>query len=534
LEKQRSALRWLDSGVAVLWTALILPSAWAAPDEKVDALRHEAELAEKAGQWEKACYLYDQLLTKHRSLPEVRERFRTCLRHANLLQRHRDQTYRQQVLSQDQRVIFRIYREVVTKLRAIYVEPDRTDFTRLFQFGLDELLLALEEEVFRKARLPATIGPAAVQAFRAQLRESWCNVSIHSQHDLEAEVFKVAQAARKALKLDPVVTVMEFACGACNGLDEHTLYLTPGQLSDVYAALEGETVGVGIQIAIIDRKVIITEVVMGSAAALEGLKPQDEITRIDKKSLENLSDEVVTERLEGPAGSLVELEVLAMGETRPRTVVLTRQLTRAPSVVQAQLLPSHPDLGYLRILSFQKNTVQELDEALLQLRMQGMKALIMDLRGNWGGIFPVALQVAERFLPEGKVIVSTQSQLTEQVRRYQANYPGSLDIPVVILVDGETASAAEVVAGALQENDRAKLVGQATYGKWSIQRVLQLENSKAGGLRITLARFLSPSGKDYNLTGVLPNFLETPSLSMTDNQLVVAISVANQLLGMRQ
>ena len=246
-----------------------------------------------------------------------------------------------------------------------------------------------------------------------------------------------------------------------------------------------------------------------------------------------VSEEEVGERLKGSPGSLIELEVLALGESKPRTVVLTRQAIRVPSVVDVQMLPRHPGVGYCRILSFQKNTVQELDEALLQLRMQGLKALIVDLRGNWGGIFAVAIQVTERFLPEGKVIVSTQSQLADQNRRYKAGYPGALDLPLVLLVDGETASAAEVVAGALHDHGQAILVGMPTYGKWSIQRVLQLETVKAGGLRITLARFLSPGGHAYNIVGVKPDELVPRSLSMMDNQLEAAIGVANKLLSMR-
>jgi carboxyl-terminal processing protease len=529
---QRRFPWWLTSTVAVIWTALLLAPVAAYPDAKLDDLRREAEQAEQAGHWDKACSLYDQLITTYRNRPEFREHFRICLRHANIVHRHQDPTYRDEVLSRDIRTAYRIYREVLAKLRANYVDPDKVDLTRLFQNGLEELQLALDEDVFRQSRLPPGLKPEAIEAFQKTLRRKFGQQPIRNQRELEAEVGKVAQSARQSLQLEPVVTVLEFACGACDGLDEHTLFLTPRQFTDVYASLEGEIVGIGIDIAMRDHKVIITQVLMGSPAAMEGLKPEDRVTRIDKKPLDNLPEELVAERLRGAPGTMVELEVVAVGEMLPRSFLLTRQVMHVPSVVQAQILPEHEGIGYCRVASFQKSTVQELDEALMQLKMQGMKVLILDLRSNWGGIFSAAIQAAERFLPEGKVIASTQSPVPDQVQIHRASYAGTVDIPLVLLIDGETASAAEVVAGALKDHGRAVLVGQPTFGKCSIQRVLQLEASR-GGIRVTLARFLSPGGTSYNIRGVMPDILEERvAMSMSDSQLLAAIRVAITKLGL--
>jgi carboxyl-terminal processing protease len=180
-------------------------------------------------------------------------------------------------------------------------------------------------------------------------------------------------------------------------------------------------------------------------------------------------------------------------------------------------------------LTFQKNTVQELDDALVELKMQGLKVLILDLRGNRGGLLAPAIQVAERFLAKGKTIVSTQSGVPDQNRLFKANYPDALVIPLVVLVDGETASAAEVVAAALKDNVRATLVGQTTYGKWSIQRVLQLETS-GSGVRITLAKLVSPLHEKYNFNGIKPDL----AVDQGDQQLEAAIQQAISLAFMRQ
>jgi carboxyl-terminal processing protease len=180
-------------------------------------------------------------------------------------------------------------------------------------------------------------------------------------------------------------------------------------------------------------------------------------------------------------------------------------------------------VAYLQIASFTKTTLQEMEKALMELKMRGMKALVLDLRGNPGGLFPVAVQVAERFLPEG-IIVSTQGQSSRTFESHSGM--SAYLMPLVVLVDNETASAAEVLAGALKENQRAYLVGLPTYGKGTIQTVLQLTD--AGGVRITLARFFTPLGQPYNGVGVTPDRLE----SMRARE--VATEQARTMLPMRQ
>jgi carboxyl-terminal processing protease len=162
---------------------------------------------------------------------------------------------------------------------------------------------------------------------------------------------------------------------------------------------------------------------------------------------------------------------------------------------------------------------------------------VLDLRGNPGGLFKVAIQVAERFLAEG-IIVSTQGQARPYNRTYEAHSgAGALDLPLIVMVDGDTASAAEVVAGALKENQRATLVGQTTFGKGSVQCVLQL-SSAAAGIRVTVARFFSPRGHGYSSTGITPHIVVDPGDDMipdrpSDRQLEMALQEAARLYAMR-
>jgi carboxyl-terminal processing protease len=452
------------------------------------------------------------------------------LRHAQFVRRHRDLSFRAQIARQDVGFSLKVYAEVLAALQANYVDAARTNFTLLFRSGLSELDLALSDDGFRQAYLPSASADA-IQRFRHELTATWANAELPNHRETVSLVVEVAVAAQKRLGLRPVITVLEFACGACNGLDEYTLYLTPAQLSEELAALDGESISVGVDVGIENSRMVITQVLLGSPAAAAGLKTGDLVFRVNQMKTAAMSARAVAKRLKGKPGSSVELEVLSCSESKPRTIRLTRQPVRNPTVLQPQMVEGMAGIAYCHLAAFQKSTPEELDEALGQLQMQGMKALILDLRGNGGGLFEPAVQVVERFLAEG-VIVATQAQSADQSRTYRASNSDPLGLPLVVLIDSGTASAAEIVAGALKDNNRATLVGQPSYGKGSIQRVLKLESAGAG-IRVTLARYFSPRGQAYSGVGVIPHVLidRTP-LSLHDSQLEEAIREAERLITM--
>jgi carboxyl-terminal processing protease len=216
--------------------------------------------------------------------------------------------------------------------------------------------------------------------------------------------------------------------------------------------------------------------------------------------------EAVLARLLGRPNTAVELEVLAAGEAAPRAVKLPRQPLLAPSVERGSV--PQDGVGYVRLLSFQESTLQELRDAILHLQTAGMKALVLDLRGNPGGLLKAAVQVAELFLPEGTILI-TESPVRRFRQVHRSNNPSALALPLVVLVDGETASAAEVLAGALKENGRATLVGTTTFGKGRIQCVLPLKSVETG-LKITVMKFLSPNRNPYHGRGVAPDVVAQP------------------------
>jgi carboxyl-terminal processing protease len=507
LVKGRSVPWWL--GFALVVSAL----AWGSPlraaglalSSPLEQLRLQAEQCERDSQWEKASACYEQILAKDkdRGRPEIKDRYQRCLRRLHQARRFRDTTFRQRLLSLSLDRAFDLYEEVLLRIQTSYVEREKTELNRLFQEGREELSFALGDKAFCQEQL-VPFRADAVAAFRDRLRQPDADRSLRTLRDARLRLRETVQAALKELGLNPVAVVLEFACGACNSLDEYSAFLTPGQLGELFAALEGQSVDVGIEVGLKDQAPVIARIVAGSPADLAGLKRDDPILRVGKKPAQQLSVEAVAELLRGEPGTIIELEVGTPGGTPPRHFQLVRQIYRVPSVAGVQRIEE--GIGYLQLASFQQATLQEVDDAILRLKTEGMRVLILDLRGNAGGLFQVSIQVVERFLGEG-VIVSTRSQLRAHQKTYLAHSGASAwDFPLIVLVDGDTASAAEVVAGALKDNHRATLVGQTTFGKGTLQTVWELKAAPAG-LRVTLAKFLSPAGNAYSGRGVTPDLV---------------------------
>jgi carboxyl-terminal processing protease len=493
---------WLALAVAAPWVlAFLSPLHAAALPSRLQDVYEKGRQCEEKGQWADACGYYDQVLRVDRDNAEVREHLQTCLRHVHLLRRHRDESFTKTVLNRKLPEALDVYEEVLTRLQASFVERDKVQISRLFQKGLQELRFALEDETFLQEHLPAAL-PERVRAFAAELDE-WSTRDVQKVRDAREQARAVAVNALDVLGLNPTVAVLEFACGACNALDEYSVYLTPSQLQYVQAALRGEYVGVGIRVGVADHKLVVTSVVGNSPAGEKGLKPGDRILRIDGQPADDLSAEVVSHRLLGRAGTPLELEVLAAADMMSHTVRLLRQPVVVPSVEFEPML--REGVGYVRILTFQETTPQELKDAILQLQALQLKALVLDLRGNTGGSFRASVQVAEMFLTEGTIVL-TESPIRRFRNTHKASNPNALTLPLVVLVDGDTASASEVLAGALKENGRATLVGTATFGKGSLQYPLALDTVPSG-IWVTVAKYFSTTNQPYNGRGVTPDLV---------------------------
>jgi carboxyl-terminal processing protease len=503
---------------------VLLPTLGMAATPPQEALWQEAQGYEQAGQWDRATEAYGRLLAQDRQQPDLQARLQFSVRRSHQARRHRDPVYRTKVLALPVSQALDLYVEVLTKLNTQYADRDKASIERLYRSGLDEFRAALSEPTFLREQLSG-VEPATVAELAEKLRGESANRSVAAVKDARAAVRDLAWDAQRITGLNPTVAILEFACGASNGLDEYSLFLTPGQPLDDPAALSGELAAYGLLLTWKDRQLAVDRVVTGSWAADLGLRPGDRITRVGKQALDQLLPDAVAELVRGDAAAIAELTILQAGSSVPRVVTLPGFV---PSVQDDRI--EREGVGYVRIANFQKTTLHELDSALARLRSEGMRVLVLDLRGNPGGAFAAAVQIADRFLPYG-VIVSAQGQVRAFAKTYVAQNPlTALDVPLVVLVDGDTASAAEVVAGALKDNDRAVLVGQQTYGKGTIQKLLPLQ--AGSGLYLTLARLYGPRGQAVSGAGVTPHVLEPRRAGMKDFQLDVALEQATRLLAM--
>lgn len=299
--------------------------------------------------------------------------------------------------------------------------------------------------------------------------------------------------------------------GMIGTLDPHTVFMPPEVFKDMKADTSGEFGGLGIELTskVEVRGGVKTEVLVVVApiddtpAARAGIKPGDIILKIDGEPTADMDLVTAVSRMRGPAGSKVILSVLREGFSEPRDLVLIRDHIRIVAV-EGRL---HDGYGYVKIKNFQEHTDRYLKRALDDLRAQNkgeLKGLVLDLRNNPGGLLDQAVKVSDRFLPGGLSIVTTKGRGGRHVEEEKSHERDTeAPYPMIVLVNGGAASASEIVAGALQDHGRAVIMGQPTFGKGSVQTLIELEDGS--GLKLTIARYYTPRGRSIQEKGIQPD-----------------------------
>ena len=308
--------------------------------------------------------------------------------------------------------------------------------------------------------------------------------------------------------------------GAAGGLDEYSMFLTADQLNDLYSQIEGNFVGLGVELKAADGALLIVNVIHNSPAERGGLKAGDKITAVGGRSTRDLSTDAAADMLQGPEGSTVQITTVRGAET-PNQLSLRREHVDVPSIDDVKIADAESGIGYLKLTCFEKTTSRDLDAALWQLHRQGMRSLIMDLRGNPGGLLTAAVDVSNKFVDQGS-IVSTRGRSPQEDYNYTARSTGVWRMPLVVLIDGDSASAAEIFAGAMRDHHRATLVGVKSYGKGSVQGIFPLGTGGAG-IRLTTAKFYSPDGHPFVRVGVQPD-IQVRSVAKPVNGQIPAIA----------
>ncbi|RUM38586.1 MAG: peptidase S41 [Desulfobulbus sp.] len=293
--------------------------------------------------------------------------------------------------------------------------------------------------------------------------------------------------------------------GAINGmltsLDPHSSYMQPEDFKELQEETKGSFTGIGIEITIRNAILTVVSPIEGTPAYRQGLRAGDQIIRINNETTKDMSLMKAVKLLRGKKGSKVTITIHQPGEQILHDLVLTRDIIPLHSVKSMLLAPG---LLYLRITNFQTTTTKDVRKALRKAEKQGqIKGIVLDLRDNPGGLLDQAVKVSDIFLDQG-VIVSTHGRDPDQDMTFEAHKgSGSVSFPMVVLVNGGSASASEIVAGALKDHHRAIIVGTVTFGKGSVQTIIPMANG--AGIRLTTARYYTPSGSSIQETGITPD-----------------------------
>src|SRR5882672_7670102 len=296
--------------------------------------------------------------------------------------------------------------------------------------------------------------------------------------------------------------------GMLAGLDPHSSYLDPKSLRDMQIQTTGKFGGLGIEVTMEDGLIKVVAAIDDTPAYKAGIMTNDIITHLDDEPEQGLTLSRAVEKMRGPPNTKIKVRIVRQGQVKPIELTIVRQIITVHSV-RARLEGN--DVAYIRISAFNEKTTDEIKKALNQLSMQpGIKSLkgyIIDLRNNPGGLLDQAIFVSDAFLETGE-IVSTRGRKAEEMLRFIAR-PGDLTKgkPIIVLINGGSASASEIVAGALQDHKRATIIGTRSFGKGSVQTIIPLGPGN-GALRLTTARYYTPAGRSIQAKGIVPDIEE--------------------------
>ena len=480
---------------AVLIVGLALGAASASAtdlsDRQTQRLVDTGVRLELSRQWRDAIDHYSEALRERPSSKHLQYGLRRSKIHFSIDRRYADESFTQELNRLTVDEALQLYDDVLLRIRDYFVEP--ISVTSLVAHGTESLWLALANEKFLNENAFGA-DETAVRRLRDRLHRGYWNREVPSESAARDAVVAIASIARDEVGMQAQPIILEYIFGACNCLDDYSHVLTPGRVDDLYSSIHGEFVGIGIVMeAEPGRGMVLRNVLPDSPAATGGLRPSDYLTVIDGQDVRTMSTDEAANLLSGVSGSQVTLTVVSR-DGDSRTVTCTRRRVEVRSVPIVEMIDRDAGIGYIRLTGFQKSTPYEMDAALKKLQDQGLRKLIWDVRGNPGGLLDAAVQVLDRFIDNG-VLLITRGRVSDANATYSSTRPATFRGELVLLIDGHSASASEIVAGAIRDHARGTIVGRKSFGKWSVQSIYP--TLFESGLKLTTAKFFSPDGNAY-------------------------------------
>ena len=480
------------------------PQADQQADQQAKALSQGLEM-EKEQLWSEAVRHYESASRDFPKNATLYQRLIISRLHYDVNRRYQDESFLASVRELSTSQALDLYSEVLANLNTHYV--DTVDWQRIMIHGTAALEVALTEEKF-VGRMLANAPAERIEAFRQSIHRKTRNRSTATRFDLRGTVAFVAQIAQRELGLSGTATVLEFLGGTVSTLDPYTRLLSPNQLDEMFSNIEGNFVGLGIELKTTGDSLQILSVIPKGPAQEAGILPGERIVRVENARTDNVSPEVVADLLRGLEHTYVALTGIG-NDDQPRDMSVQRRRVEVPCVENVRFVNVDKRVGYLRLTNFQKTTTRDVERALRDLHKQGMKSLNIDLRGSSVCLLSASVEVSYLFLQSGK-IVTTRGRNARENFEYRAHATNTWSVPLVVLIDNDSASASEIFAGAIADSKRGAIIGETSYGKGSVQGIFRMDAAKFG-LCITTAKFYSPSGRAISRNGVIPTIEVQPS-----------------------
>lgn len=417
---------------------------------------------------------------------------------------------------EDSNYKFRLSGIVMSYVNRLYVDPDRIKALEMLKESL-----AWEERAIPEVLTDFSESANTLTVTVDEVSKTYDLSRIRRSKDM-IEILRDALCfINKQRKTDENLTANDIEYTAINGmltqLDPHSIILPPKEFSEFKIGTTGKFGGLGMVVGLRDGQLTVISPIEGTPASRVGIKAGDKIVEIDGESTINMNLTESVGKLRGDPDTEVTLSVLTEKATQPKSVALKREVINIPTVESASL---GDGLGYIKIRNFQDDTSQSLNEHLKRLKISNnntkLRGLIIDLRNNSGGLLDQAVEVGDKFLDSGAIVVTVgPSGHPREVQDAKKTDADETDYPIVVLVDAGSASGAEIVAGALKENNRAIIVGDRSFGKGSVQQLIELMDGSA--LKLTIAKYLTPLLTDIQSVGITPDIQLIPATVSKDN-----------------
>jgi carboxyl-terminal processing protease len=487
--------------------ASLFPNASCAQDNGLDTrsfaewMEQGIEL-EKDHRWQESIQHYEKVQRKFPQYQDAKHRLQIVRIHFDVTRRYADKSF-VMTLDQTQPVAaLDLVGEILNKLQAYYVEP--IDFGKLLRNGTAFLEVALTEKEFLATNISPSVSPESVEHFRLNIHKAVLDRPITNVAQAKAMVSHVASLARDQIGVPPTAVIYEYISGFVGLLDPYSAYLTAGEYQEIMGQIEGNLIGLGVELWAEGDDLRIVEVFKEGPAFESGLRKGDHLVEIGGTKVEDVGAKRAADLLRGAENSVVRI-VFRRDTESTQAIDVRRRRVEVPSVSVACMVEPQVGTGYIRISNFQKTTPKEVDQALRQLYSEGLRNLIIDLRRNPGGLLDASVEIADMFISSG-VIVTTRGRNGQENHNYSAQMPGTWDVPMVVMIDEDSASASEIFAGAIRDQGRGLIVGRNSYGKGSVQGVFHNDQGN-GGMRLTVSKFFSPSGAAISDRGIQPNMV---------------------------